>query len=105
MTLWMLLESIVFFIAVIGALDSAKRVGVVFGGYALAIIAGLVVGACCALAMSRLGRVVGTRVSKLQPMSRQRWYFRALYASGMLWIFLAAILGKWIALGLLRLVA
>lgn len=105
MTLWMLLESIVFFIAVIGALDSAKRVGVVFGGYALAIIAGLVVGACCALAMSRLDRVVGTRVSKLQPMSRQRWYFRALYASGMLWIFLAAILGKWIALGLLRLVA
>jgi hypothetical protein len=105
MTLWMLLESIVFFIAVIGALGSAKRVGVVFGGYALAIIAGLVVGACCALAMSRLGRVVGTRVSKLQPMSRQRWYFRALYASGMLWIFLAAILGKWIALGLLRLVA
>jgi hypothetical protein len=54
--------------------------------------------------MWKLGKVVWTRTSKLEPESGQRWYFGALYFSAILWIFLAAVLGKWITAGLLRLV-
>jgi hypothetical protein len=104
MTLWDLLLSIVFFIAPLGAVDSAKRAGVGYLGYVLAVVSGLVIGACCAFGMWKLGKVVWTRTSKLEPESGQRWYFGALYFSAILWIFLAAVLGKWITAGLLRLV-
>jgi hypothetical protein len=103
-TIWDLLLGVVFFIAPLGALDSARRAGVGYRGYTLAIVSGVVIGGCCALAMWKLGRAVWTRSSKLQPESRRLWRFRALYFSAILWIFLSAILGKWIAMGLLRLV-
>lgn len=74
------------------------------GGYALAVVSGLVIGACCAFGMWKLGKMVWIRTSKLGPDSGQLWYFRALYFSAILWIFLAAVLGKWITVGLLRLV-
>lgn len=102
MTLWNLLVGIVFFIPVIGALDSSKQAGTAVGGYALAIAAGLVVGAGCAMAMWRLGKVTWTLLSKLESESRQRWYFRALYCSTILWIFFAAILGKSVTFELLK---
>jgi hypothetical protein len=105
MTLWDLLLSIVFFIAPLGAVDSARRAGVGYAGYALAVVSGLVIGACCAFGMWKLGKMVGTRTSRLEPDSGQLWYFRALYFSALLWIFLAAVLGKWVTVGLLRLVA
>jgi hypothetical protein len=103
--IWTLLISIVFFMPVIAALDSTKRAGVDFGGYVLPILVGSVVGACCAGGMWRLGEIVGTRASKLESESRRRWYFRLLYFSVIFWIFLAAILGKCVALALLRFAA
>lgn len=103
--IWTLLISIVFFMPVIAALDSTKRAGVGFGGYVLPILVGSAVGACCAGGMWRLGDIVGTRASKLESESRRRWYFRVLYFLAIIWIFLAAILGKYAATTLLRFAA
>ena len=102
--IWSQLLGGVFFIAVIGALDSAKHARVGIGGYVLAIVSGAVVGAFCALAMWRLGETARTYASKLQSEVRQRWCFRALYASAVLWIAIAALLGKLVTAALLRLV-
>ena len=63
----------VFFIAVIAALQSAELAGVAFGGQALAIVAGLAVGTCCALAMQYIGEIFEIRASKLQSESIRRW--------------------------------
>lgn len=104
MTIWDLLLSIVFLIAPMGAVDSARRAGVGYEGYALAVVSGLVIGAGCAFGMWKLGKTVWIRASKLAPASGQQWYFRALYFSAIFWIFLAAVLGKWLTVGLLRLV-
>lgn len=103
--IWTLLISVVFFMPVIAALDSAKRAEAGFGGYVWPILVGSVVGACCAGGMWRVGEAVGTRASKLQSEARRQWYFRLLYFSAILWIFLAAILGKYAAAAILRFAA
>ena len=100
--LWTLLVSIVFFIAVIGALDSTKQTTAGVSGYALGIVVGSLIGTSCALAVRKLGEIVGARASHLQSESGRRWCFRALYFSTIFWIFLAAILGKWVASAVLR---
>jgi hypothetical protein len=101
--LWNLLMGICFFIAVRGAWDAATTARTSVGGHILAVVTGLVVGVACALSMWRVGETVGSGAKKLQSESRQRWYIRGIYASSLFWIFLAAVLGRWAASGLLRL--
>src|SRR5581483_4360848 len=92
------------FIAVRGAWDAATVAKATAGNHVLAALVGLMVGAACAWGMWRVGETVGTRASKLQSESRYRWYIRGIYISSVFWIFLAAVLGRWAASGLLRLV-
>jgi hypothetical protein len=102
--IWNLLMGICFFIAVRGAWDAATVARTSAGGHVLAVVIGLVVGVACAWAMWRVGETAGTRALKQQSESRQRWYIRGIYASSIFWIFLAAVLGKWAASELLRLI-
>jgi len=96
MSLWNLLVGICFFIAVIGSAHSAGLAKVGFGARSVAVIFGVVVGACCAFAMSRTGEFVGHRVSRMSSESGRRWGFLLLYSSSVLWILSSAVLGKWI---------
>lgn len=96
---------ICFFIAVRGAWDAATVTRASAGGHVLAVAIGLVVGVVCAWAMWRVGESTGARALKLQSESRQKWYIRGIYASSIFWIFLAAVLGRWVTFELLRLVS
>lgn len=102
--IWTLLIGVCFFTAVGSAWDSAAAKTSV-GGHVMAAVVGVVIGAACAWSMWRVGEAAGGRASKLQPESRQRWYIRGIYASSLFWIFLAAVLGKWAADELLKLLA
>ena len=101
---WTLLIGICFFTAVGSAWDAAAAAKMGAGGHILAAVTGLVIGALCAFAMWRVGEAVGSRASKLHSESRERWLIRAIYASSVLWIFLAAVLGKLVASGVLKFV-
>lgn len=100
---WNLLIGVCFFAALGSAWDAGAATKMSVGGHIVAAVTGLVIGAACAFAMWRVGEIVGARALKLQPESRQRWYIRGLYISSIFWIFLAVALGRWAALGLLRL--
>ncbi len=69
----------------------------------LTVVIGVVVGAVCALAMWWVGEAVGARAAKLQARSQQRFLIRTIYASSILWILLAAMLGRWASIAVLRL--
>jgi hypothetical protein len=101
-TLWHLLLSVCFFISFVGALDSAKLAKASYGGYALAIITGLAVGACCVSGMWYLGKIAVSRISTLEPGRLQRWSYRAVFFSAIFWIALAAILGRLLTSTLIR---
>ena len=105
MSLWDLLVSICFFIAPVGAVDSAKHAGSSFEAYGIAIVTGVGIGALCALGMWSAGRTAGTRILKLDSESLRQWSYRALYGSSIFWIFLSAVLGRSTSSSLLRLVA
>jgi hypothetical protein len=47
-----------------GSLHSAKLAGVGLRGSAIAVVVGVVIGACCAFAMWKVGETVGSRISK-----------------------------------------
>jgi hypothetical protein len=102
--LWNLLIGVCFFIAVRGAWDAATVARTSRGGHVFAVVIGLVVGVACAWAMWRVGEAAGTHALKVQSESRHRWYIRGIYASSLFWIFLAAVLGRWVASELLRLI-
>ena len=104
MTLWNLLVSVCFFSAVAGALQTTKLAGLGLGGYTLAIVTGLIIGSCCAWAMWNAGRIVENRASKLASESTQRWCFRALYLTAILWCCLSTILGIWTTPLLIRVI-
>jgi hypothetical protein len=106
-TLWDLLTSICFFIAIDAALSSAKAAKVGYGGYAFAITIGIVVGVCCAWAMRIVAK---TTVARLQrrpnwehSASLQKWFFPALYFSALVWIVFVGILGLRLSLASLHL--
>lgn len=101
---WTLLIGIGFFTAVGSAWDAAKPSGANAGTHVLVLAVGLVIGGACAWAMWRVGETAGNRATKLQSETRQHWYIRGIYASSILWIFLAAVLGRWAGSELLRLI-
>ena len=95
--------AVCFFMAIEAAWGEARleRVGLI--GYTLAIIGGLIIGGICAWAMSRLSNTVVSRISLVQPSPQEQWYLRLLYFSAIFWIALAGVLGKFGAMGLLKL--
>jgi hypothetical protein len=57
---------------------AARIAKVGFGGYALAITTGLVLGLCCAWTMRTVGGIVGADIRR-QAVSLHERCFRALY--------------------------
>lgn len=102
-TLWQLLTLICVAAPVGGSLASVRIAKAGFRGYALAITLGLVVGACCALAMWVAGNAVGARIRRLSAALHER-YFRILYLGATFWVIVAGFLGGWLSAVLLRLV-
>jgi heme A synthase len=98
-----LLIALCFVEPVAGAVASAAHAKVGAGGYALAITIGLALGVSCAWTMWTAGRTAAAHI-KLQPASRQKRYFRALYFAAMLWVVFALFLGAWASSALMRLV-
>jgi hypothetical protein len=86
-----------------GALASAKLAKVGFGGYALTITIGLVLGVCCGWTMRTVGKTVAAHIRKHSESLHER-YFRALYFAAMLWIVFALFLGQWVSSAVMRLV-
>jgi hypothetical protein len=63
------------------------------------------IGAICAFSMWKTGDVVATRVPKLHSLALQRWCFRALYLSKLLWIAVSSIFGTLTQSWLMRLLS
>ena len=102
--LWNLLIIACFFTAVGSAWDAVAGVPMTLRGHILTAVIGVVIGAACGFAMWWVSESVGTRVSKLQSESQRKWLIRAIFASSAFWILLAAVLGRWSSLSLLRLI-
>jgi hypothetical protein len=102
--LWNLLIVTCFFTAVGSAWDAMGGVPMTFRGHIFTAAIGAVIGAACAFAMWWVGETIGTRVSKLQSEPRQKWLIRAIFASSIFWISLAAVLGRWASPTVLRLI-
>ncbi len=102
--LWTLLLGICFLIAIAGALNSAEAAQASWKGYALAVLVGSAVGACCIWTLTRIASKVEATTSKLgSAPTRERW-LGALYISTVLWMALAAIIGGWSSNALIHLV-
>jgi hypothetical protein len=100
--LWNLLIVTCFFTAV----GSAWHAGGprTLRGHILTAVIGVVIGAACALASWWVAETIGARASKLQSGSQQKWLILAVFASSIVWISIAAVLGRWASLTVLRLI-
>ena len=103
MTLFHLLLAICFFAPLEGAVVSATLARARFGGYTIAIVAGLVLGFGCAWAMFRVGMMVVAKL-EFQPEQRKKWYAGAFLFSTLIWKVFSVFLGMWSSSTLLRLV-
>ena len=108
MALWHVLILICVAAPIGTALASARYANVGPGGYALAIVVGGAVGACCGWTMWTTHKIVVTRMQRLPPsetsLARQDWYFRAFYFTKIVLVGFAGFLGFWVSLVLLRVV-
>lgn len=100
--LWDLLLVVCVAAPVGAALTPARITHVGFGGYALVIAVGFVVGVCGAWMMNTAGANVAARIERTSEV-RER-YFRSLYLAAMLWMVLTTFLGGWLSSIVLRLV-
>jgi hypothetical protein len=101
-SLWDLLTVLCCEMPIVGAVESAKLARVGFGGYAVAVCVGLLLGLGCAYIMRRAGKTVATCLQGRSASMREP-YFRALYFGAMVWIVFALFLGGWAASASLRL--
>jgi hypothetical protein len=102
--LWNLLIITCFFTAVGSAWDATAGFPTTLRGHIVTVVIGVVIGAACTLAMWWTAEAIGARASKLQSEPQQKWLIRAIFASSIFWISLAALLGRWASLTVLRLI-
>jgi hypothetical protein len=100
-SLWDLLIALCWAMPVAGALASARLARVGFFGYALTLVAGLVLGLGCAYILRTAGKTAVDGWGG-NSTSTQEWYFRALYFVAVMWIVLALFLGAWASSAMLR---
>jgi len=86
------------------AVLAAKNTHAAIGGYVLAIIIGLLLAACNAWVVYKAGERVANLTSS-SSQSRQEWFGRAFFLAILLWLPLAAFLGNWVALAVMRFAA
>ena len=101
-TLFDLTIVICFFSALVSALGSAKIVQAGLGGYAIAVVAGIIIGIAMAVAMWIVHKKVGIQILKMSSESLQEWCAGALLLVSILLIPVSAILARWVTLALDR---
>jgi len=83
------------------AVLAAKHEHAALGGYLLAVLVGLLLAACNAWVIYRAGdRLAGATASSSK--ARQEWFGRAFFLVFLLWLPLAAFLGNWVTLAVMR---
>ena len=100
-TLLTVISSLTFLVAAVGTAQIAK---VGFGGYAVAMVIGTVLGACNAWALQRVAAAVVDRSVRYSEKLRE-WCLGVLYVAAAVWALLAAFLGAWITSAAMRLIA
>jgi hypothetical protein len=107
MSIWDLLTTICFFMPVGGALTAAQQVRVGWGGYALAIAFGVLLGVLSAwlmrvVAEKAAARVEGRAVQRESGPQSTRTFFRGLYLAALAWIAIVGVVGQWASSLILR---
>ena len=102
--LWDLLIVTCFFTAVVNAWEARAGVPTTLRHHILTAFIGVSIGVACAFAMWWVGESIGTLAVKSQSESRRKWLIRTIFATSIFWIPLAAVLGRWASLTLLRLI-
>ena len=74
-----------------------------FGGYALAIAIGLVLGVCNAAVLERVGAAAHDRSQRYSERLRE-WWLGALYVAVVAWVLVAGFLGAWLTSLAIRLI-
>jgi hypothetical protein len=104
MRLWHLLIGLCFAVPVGSALAPARIAEAGIGGYVLAAVTGVLLGALCSWIMWRMHKALVPNLllhlERGEPLAQ--WYGRAFYVSKVLWIILAGVLGFWLSAVLLR---
>ena len=91
-TMLILMSSIDFFLGTVGM---ARHVKAGLGGYAVTIVAGLILAVCNAWAVYQAGEIAIARVERYSE-SRREWGVRALFTALFLWCFVAVALGAYV---------
>jgi hypothetical protein len=104
MALWHVLILMCFAAPIGTSLASAQYARVGPGGYALAIIIGLIVGGGCGWTVWITHRTVGDYIQRHSNAGGSLWYFRAFYSAKILWVAFAGFIGFWLSSVLLRIV-
>jgi hypothetical protein len=100
-TLFELTIVICFFSALFSAVGSAKTVQAGPGGYAIAVAAGVVIGAALAVAMGIVYEKAGNQIMKMSSESFREWCLGALLLmTCLLLIPVSMILARWVTLSL-----
>ena len=106
MALWQLLILMCVALPIGTSVGSARYANAGAGGYALAIVVGLVVGMGFGWTMWKTHKPVVNKLQRLPSsgtsLARQEWYFRAFYLAKMLWTGFAGFLGFWLSSAILR---
>jgi len=101
-TLWGLLTSLSLAMPVAGAIASARLAHKGLGGYVIAILVGLVLGAGGAWTLRKFGRFAVARL-ETRPVRAEGLYLGSLYFAAVLWVLLALFAGSWTSSLILRL--
>ena len=101
--LWTLLTLMSSVSYIFSAIMTAKNAQAGVGGYALAIIIGLLLGVCNAWALQRVGAAAHDR-SKRHSEKLREWWLGALYVASVAWVLVAAFLGAWLTSVAMRLI-
>ena len=104
MTLWDILVGLGFSLPLGGALGAAKAIRPAPMGYALAAVAGLLLGICCAWTIWATGKAIFTRIQRRSDSdSRKEWIARVTYFSAIVWAVFGLLLAEWTSSALIRL--
>jgi hypothetical protein len=101
--LWTLLTLISSLTLIASSVVAAKQASAGFGGSALAVIIGLVLGACNAWALYRVGEAVGGRVQR-SSTALQEWSLGALYLAAAAWALITPFVGVRVTSAAMRLI-
>ena len=90
--LWTLLTLISSLTLIVSAVMTPKQANAALGGYALAVIVGLVLAACNLWALERVCASVDGRVHRASR-AQQEWFLGVLYLAAAAWALVSPLVG------------